>query len=84
MKLSRTISHLGHRRTEPDRGHQGVKGASAMLVLTPALSCWHHLSQACRSKPRLECLDVWTLQLDSRPRQVGVSQTEDRCAVRSN
>lgn len=38
VKLSRTISHLGQRRTEPDIGHQGVKGASAMLTLTPALS----------------------------------------------
>lgn len=83
VELSRSISHLGQRRTELDRDHQGVKGAPAMLMLTPALF-EHYLSQACRSKLVLECLDVWMVQLNARPRQTGVSQTDDRCAVRSN
>lgn len=60
-----------------------MKGAPAILMLTPALF-EHHLSQACRGKLLLECLDVWMVQPNARPRQAGVSQTDDRCAVRSN
>lgn len=63
----------GQRHTELHRGHQGVKGAVATLTPAPSQHpSQHHLSQACRSKPLLECLDVWA----------GVSQTDDRCVAR--
>lgn len=81
-KLSGSISHL-------DSGVRScaeairVCGGRVGHMLTPALP-QHHLSQACRSKPLLECLGVWMVQLNARPRQAGVSQTDDRCAVRSN